>query len=142
MKSSDVFEIIMMVVVWAIFLVIFTFSKESHAESDSRAESDWFCTERAVVREGSLYKACGMSSSPVESDARMGALRDAKREFVSVCDSSDDCLGHEVTVTPGRTECIKGLLGYTCRRLLLFHVLETKSSFQYHPNYYMYMRGR
>lgn len=141
--DGDTAEILMMIVVWAFVLFLFVMSK------DANAAEDWFCTERSVVREDTVFKSCGVAQAPLESTARLEALSDAKREFVSVCDASSDCLGHEVAVQPGRTECSKGLLGWVCRRLLVFHVLDRlrkgyqeQGSLQFHPNYYMYMKVR
>lgn len=137
--DRDFIEILAMVLTWIIVLTVFLGTKAMGSDG-----ADWFCTERAVVRQDDVYKVCGVSSSPLEPTARLEALANAKREFVSVCDADSGCLGHEVTLTPGRTECSQGLIGYTCRRLLVFRVLETKvkSQLQYHPNYYMYLRSR
>lgn len=136
--DMDLVEIIVMMMVWAVVLVAFCIGYDARGASGD----DWFCTERAVVKEDRIYKSCGVASSTSESIARMNAFTDAKREFVNVCDSSHDCLGYEVNMEPRRTECFRGFLGWTCRRLLVFHVLETRFQFQYHPNYYMYMRSR
>jgi len=140
--DGDTVEVLAMLIVWAVVLVFFLLSKGANASDD------WFCTERTVVREGNTYKSCGVASSREEPTARLKSLAAAKREFVSVCDASDDCRDHEVTVETGRTECTKRLIWWTCRRLLVFHVLKAKSSrfqeqsqFHYHPNYYMYMRN-
>lgn len=69
----------------------------------------------------------------MESDARIEALKQAKREFEEICSSSADCQGHTLKLVPLRNDCEKKGESYKCYRGLQFEIgttLDTKSYFE------------
>jgi hypothetical protein len=94
-----------------IFLITFCLVSTSEA-------ADWICKEAASQRQGEAIMACGIGVAKDEATARILALKEAKREFDSICSESADCKGHALKVTPlrndcqtrnGRVECYRGV---------------------------------
>lgn len=90
--------------------------------------TDWLCTEEASQRTGSLIRACGIGQGADENEARLKAFDAAKTEFGKVCEASDDCKGHQVSVEPARTACEKTPAGVKCYRLIVFTIGEAGGS--------------
>jgi hypothetical protein len=84
--------------------------------------ADWLCGQEASQRRGSSILACGIGTGSDENEARSKAFDAAKTEFGKVCQSSDDCRGHEITVEPARTSCEMTDGKMTCHRLLTFTI--------------------
>lgn len=88
------------------------------------AEENWLCVEASSTRDGNVIQSCGIGRGPDENSARLRAFDNAKIEFDKVCESSDDCKGHEVTVKPERTSCSKAGQDFKCYRLIVFTISE------------------
>ena len=91
------------------------------------ADSAWLCTEESSQRRDNTVLGCGVATGDDENEARSKAFDNARTEFKKICDASDDCRGHETSVTPKRTSCdeIAGKMGqmeskYRCYRLVAF----------------------
>jgi hypothetical protein len=83
----------------------------------SAFSADWICREAASVRQGDTILACGIGLGKSEADARIDALKQAKREFEEICRASSDCRGHELTLDPLRNDCESDpKSGYKCYR--------------------------
>lgn len=80
---------------------------------------DWFCKHEAGKRENGQLWACGIGESMEEASARKNALKDAYREFESICEISSDCDEKRVTVDPQRTTCQPYNGHWKCYRLLV-----------------------
>jgi hypothetical protein len=88
----------------------------------------WLCTEAASQRSGDVIRSCGVGYGSDENAARRDAFDNARIEFGALCDTSDDCRGREVSVTPERTSCEPTADGgYKCYRLLVFTLGSGKS---------------
>lgn len=86
------------------------------------ASDSWLCTTQASKVQGDQILVCGIGIGKDEATARQKALAKAKEEFNDLCDLSDSCRDHEVSVTPGRTSCETINHGYKCHRLLSFTI--------------------
>lgn len=91
---------------------------------NSFAKSEWLCTEASSQRRGDSIYSCGIGSGKDENEARLNAFDNSKKEFNRICDSSDDCKGHEISVNPERTACEKGTNTFKCYRLIVFTINE------------------
>jgi hypothetical protein len=90
---------------------------------------EWMCTEMASIREGNTIKACGVSTRDTEEDARLEAVRNAKREFDELCSASSDCAGRAVNLEPLRNVCRKESSGkFTCFRGIKYTITEDAST--------------
>lgn len=86
------------------------------------ASEDWLCKDEASQRIGNVIKACGIGMGTDEARARSESFEQARFEFSKICNASDDCHWHKVSVIPGRTTCEKADDVYTCYRLVNFMV--------------------
>jgi len=68
---------------------------------------DWLCTETASIKSGNTLRTCGIGTSDNEADARIAALREAKREFKEICSESSDCKNRKTIMRPMRNACNK-----------------------------------
>lgn len=84
----------------------------------------WLCTEASSQRRGSSVYSCGVGIGKDENAARLNAFDNAKSEFKRICSASDDCKGHNITVSPERTSCDKNSDSYKCYRLIVFTIGE------------------
>lgn len=91
---------------------------------DSPAREDWLCTEASSQRRGDSIYSCGIGSGKDENTARLNAFDNSKREFTKICDASDDCKGHEISVKPERTACDENAGQVKCYRLIVFSIGE------------------
>lgn len=90
--------------------------------SDAHAGDDWLCTTQASQRRSNAILACGVAIAKDEPEARAKAFQAAMEEFHRVCDSSVDCVGHEIQIMPQRTECEASGSGEKCYRLLAVYI--------------------
>ncbi len=109
-----------------VLILQFVFIMSGSLFSNSvKADDNWFCTEAASIRRGSVYDVCGIGESEKsEAEARSQAFENAKKEFEQICSSSDDCKDHPVTVDPKRTQCKPKGNGYICHRMITFQIKE------------------
>lgn len=98
----------------------------------SHAKDSWLCTEASSQRFGQDIHSCGIGLGKDEAEARLKAFDSAKAEFNKVCDSSDDCKGHEITVDPKRTTCEQTGTGFKCYRMIVFSIRDSLKP-QYEP---------
>ena len=84
--------------------------------------SDWLCTEESSQRSGNEVQSCGVGIAATEDQARIKAFDNARIEFNRICQASDDCRGHQVSVKPRRTSCAANDQGIKCYRLLEFTI--------------------
>lgn len=99
------------------------------ALTTNASASDWFCEDESSQRQGNVITVCGIGVDKNEAEARSIALDNAKAEFESLCNSSDDCKDHPVRIDPKRTSCKRergrgGML--TCYRLVNYIVAGDK----------------
>lgn len=87
------------------------------------AKEDWLCVqESSQVQNGEVF-ACGVGEGKDENAARSSAFENARAEFLRVCNSSDDCKGHKVSVEPKRTTCERNSKeSYKCYRMVVFAI--------------------
>jgi len=85
-------------------------------------ETDWYCKEVSTERQGNLFKTCGVGVAIEEGEARVRALENARKEFVSVCQLSADCKDKPIIAEPQRTSCEKSEGKYHCYRLVNFQI--------------------
>lgn len=83
---------------------------------------EWLCTEASAVRSGSTLTVCGIGEADSEGVARAEALKQAKKEFVSLCSASADCRNREADLSPLRTTCEKKDQKYKCYRGLKYEI--------------------
>jgi hypothetical protein len=108
---------------WMKILLILLFAQTAQA-SDS-----WLCKEASSKRVGSDLYSCGVAQSETENEARTEAFQNAQREFEMVCNISQDCKGHQVSIEPKRMTCDQSKDGsYKCYRLIVFTILEDMKS--------------
>lgn len=87
------------------------------------AKDEWLCTEESSQIQNGTLLACGVGLGKDENEARSKAFENARAEFIRVCDASDDCKEHKVTVEPKRTTCERSSKeSYKCYRLLAFTI--------------------
>lgn len=98
------------------------------------AKEEWLCTEASSQRRGNSILACGVGEGRDESQARTKALDNSKQEFTKLCELSDDCKNHLITVQPERTTCEKDKRNYRCYRLIVFTIDEGKKRESINPN--------
>lgn len=103
---------------------------------DLATADEWLCKREASQMEGDAVKACGIGYGINEAEARRRAFYAAQLEFWRLCHISSNCKGHDVSVEPGRLECVERALPatslenykkWTCHRLLTFTVDKTKT---------------
>lgn len=94
------------------------------------SDNSWLCTDEASQVHGDMIYACGTGTGQDENAARQAAFMNAKAEFKMICDGSDSCLHHEVTITPKRMSCedthhndlYRQGNRWKCYRLLVFEI--------------------
>jgi hypothetical protein len=90
--------------------------------------SDWFCTQESSQRVGDEIHTCGVATGIDLNTARTKAFDNAKEEFSKICESSSDCAGRTITLTPMRTECYSlAPEVYRCHRMLAFIVSDAQN---------------
>ncbi len=85
---------------------------------------EWLCTEASAIRSGNTLTVCGIGEAESEGVARAEALKQAKKEFVSLCSASADCRNREADLLPLRTSCEKNGTRYKCYRGLKYEISE------------------
>jgi hypothetical protein len=93
----------------------------------SVAQADhWFCTDESSQRTDNIVKACGIGLAKTEPVARRKALRNAGKEFLQLCSLSNDCMDHNISSKPLRTDCQPGCdkygCGFICYRMVEFTI--------------------
>lgn len=94
--------------------------------SQIASADDWICKEESSMVKGNTIKACGVGTDKDENEARTQAFNNAKAEFDRVCNASDNCKDHEVTVEPKRTTCDSDNGQTKCYRMVEFTFDSTK----------------
>jgi hypothetical protein len=80
----------------------------------------WFCEIESGKREGGTIWSCGVADGVDEGGARANALKEAYREFYSICNESSDCADKPKVIDPQRTSCkIKPNGLWKCVRLIV-----------------------
>lgn len=100
---------------YIMFLILFM-------SSTVRAGDQWLCTEEASQRSGDVISSCGIGESESEGEARSMAFDNAKAEFARICETSSDCVGHEISTHPKRTSCEQKNGKYKCYRLVQYAI--------------------
>src|SRR5947208_980606 len=96
------------------------------------SKDEWLCTEEASVRSGSELTVCGVGTGDTEADARINALKEAKKEFEGVCAESSDCRDHELISTPLRNSCDQTNKNkWKCYRAFKYEITSTFRSSAY-----------
>jgi hypothetical protein len=99
-----------------LFFLIISFSAYS---------ADWYCKSVASERIGNTVKSCGIGEGLSENDAREASFLNARKEFLNICQASDDCKSHLITIVPQRTSCeVSKDNKFICHRLLEFVIGE------------------
>jgi hypothetical protein len=86
----------------------------SHAAS----KEQWFCTDESGKRDKNVIWSCGVGEAPSESLARADALKEAMKEFRTICEASRDCSTEHVIVEPKRMTCLEMKDRWKCYRLI------------------------
>ena len=81
-------------------------------------KEQWFCLEESGKRDQNVIWSCGVGEAPSESLARADALREAMKEFKTICEASADCSTQHVTVEPKRMTCLEMKDRWKCYRLI------------------------
>jgi hypothetical protein len=107
------------------YLFLLVVSLLAHAAT----ADEWFCSTQSSARDGNEIKACGVSVKTDEAKARDAAFDNSNIEARKICQGSNDCRHHKVTIIPQRTECKKVIgehsdgrreLAYKCTRLVSY----------------------
>lgn len=94
----------------------------------SPAYAEWYCEKvaSAWMEKGVMLQACGIGYGKDENDARLDAFNNAKKEFENICNADTNCANNVINIDPQRTACDKTEEGYTCHRLVYYHITEKK----------------
>ncbi len=99
----------------------------------AQASENWLCTEESSLRSANAISSCGVGEGANESTARANALTAAKTEFTTLCEASDDCKGHLISVEPKRTTCEEKKGNYVCYRLVQFTIGKLQDDVKMEP---------
>lgn len=87
--------------------------------ADQKADQ-WFCRDESGKRDANVMWACGVGEGLYENQARAQALREAFKEYHTICEESADCDMKQAVVEPKRLTCVETMQGrmWKCYRLI------------------------